>query len=368
MVTRFLDCTRGRLPRAIGLLFLLLLAIPGPLAAQNASWGLSLTPVDDLSLSPAERPDSKRPCQEYRLLPGESLDCESWMASADLTAGTPFRLAQADARLAQATDADRPVVESRQPNKLLGTIIPIASVGLVAANSLLGYSGRDFLATDERWFQSNTRDGGADNTSHFADYYIVAKEVAFVYEKIGYSENAARWFGFGVAVSTGLANEISDGFTRHGFSWQDLGMDAGGAATAVLVSMTKTEDLLGVRTSHVPGPTYTHDVYSADLKLVGLERRLGIKLGPLRWLNFSVTYGTKGYRVTPATEHERQIGLEIGLNLQQILNDVGVKRNTWWGYALHLVGDNVRFPYTAFGMRYDFNHNRWRGPNTGNYQ
>ncbi len=194
-------------------------------------------------------------------------------------------------------------MEARQPNKLLGTIIPFASVGLVAANSLLGYSGHELSRPNERWFQSNTRDGGADKASHFADYYIVAKEVAFVYEKIGYSENAARWFGFGVAVTTGLANEVSDGFTRHGFSWQDLAMDARGAAAAVLVSMTRTEDLLGVRTSHIPGDTYTHDVYSADLKLVGLERRLGIKLGPLRWLNFSVTYGTKGYRVTPETEH-----------------------------------------------------------------
>ena len=69
----------------------------------------------------------------------------------------------------------------------------------------------------------------------------------------------------------------------------------------------------------------------------------------MRWLNFSVTYGTKGYRVTPATDLERQVGFEIGLNLQQILDDVGVKRNTWWGYALHLVGDNIRFPYSAFG-------------------
>ena len=87
-MTRFLDVTRGRLPRAIVLLFLLLLALPGPLAAQDASWGLSLTPIDDLSLSsPVERLDSKRPCEDYRLLLGESLDCESWMASADLTAG-----------------------------------------------------------------------------------------------------------------------------------------------------------------------------------------------------------------------------------------------------------------------------------------
>jgi uncharacterized protein YfiM (DUF2279 family) len=345
----------------IVLLALLLLALPGPLAAQDSSWGLSLAPVDDLSLSPTERSDSKRPCPEYRLLPGDPRDCEPWVASADLTPGIPLRVALADADL-PAT------VEARQPNRLVGTILPLTSIGLVAANSLLGYDGQDFHATNERMFQADTRDGGADKASHFADYYIVAKEVAFVYEKIGYSENAARWWGFGVAVSTGLVNEFADGFTRHGFSWQDLGMDAAGAATAVMVSMTRTEDLLGVRTSHLPGPTYTHDVYSGDLKLVGLERRLGIKLGPLRWLNFSVTYGSKGYRVTPETELERQVGFEIGLNLQQILNDVGVKRDTWWGYALHLVGDNVRFPYTAFGMRYDMNHGRWRGPNTGNYQ
>jgi uncharacterized protein YfiM (DUF2279 family) len=361
VVTRLLDSTRGRWPRALLLPFLLLLAVPGPLAAQDSSWGLSLAPEDDLALAPAERVDSKRPCLEYRLLPGESRDCEGWMASVDLAAGTPFRIAMADAELPQ-------VVEARQPNRLLGTIIPFASVGLVAANSLIGYNGESFHVNNEGWFQSNTRDGGADKASHFADYYIVAKEVAFVYEKLGYSENAARWFGFGVAISTGMANEISDGFTRHGFSWQDFAMDSLGAGTAVLVSMTRTQDLLGVRTSHVPGSTYTHDVYSADLKLVGLGKRLGIQLGPLRWLNFSVTYGSKGYRVEPPTELERQVGFEIGLNLQQILDDVGVKRNTWWGYALHLVGDNVRFPYTAIGMRYDMNHGRWRGPNTGNYQ
>jgi hypothetical protein len=44
-----------------------------------------------------------------------------------------------------------------------------------------------------------------------------------------------------------------------------------------------------------------------------------------------------------------------------------VKRSTWWGYGLHLIADNVRFPFTAVGMRYDLNHGKWHGPNTGNY-
>jgi len=84
-------------------------------------------------------------------------------------------------------------------------------------------------------------------------------------------------------------------------------------------------------------------------------------------LLFSVTYGAKGYRVTPGIEHQRQVGFEVGLNLQQILIDLKVRRNTWWGYPLHLIGDNIRFPYTAFGMRYDMNRGKWHGPNNGNY-
>ena len=131
-MTRLLDSTRGRWLRALLLLLLRRRAVPGPLAAQDSSWGLSLAPEDDLALAPAERLDPKRPCLEYRLLPDESRDCEAWMASVDLAAGTPFRIAMADAELPK-------VVEARQPNRLLGTLIPLASVGLVTANSLIGY-------------------------------------------------------------------------------------------------------------------------------------------------------------------------------------------------------------------------------------
>jgi hypothetical protein len=246
VATRFLDSVRGRSPRVIVLLVLLLLALPGPLAAQDSSWGLSLAPVDDLSLSPTERSDSKRPCPEYRLLPGDPRDCEPWVASADLTPGVPLRVALADADL-PAT------VEARQPNRLVGTILPLTSIGLVAANSLLGYDGQDFHATNERMFQADTRDGGADKASHFADYYIVAKEVAFVYEKIGYSENAARWWGFGVAVSTGLANRFADGFTSTAsLARPQDGCGRGRDAVWSRLRVPRTSSESGRRTSPAP--------------------------------------------------------------------------------------------------------------------
>ena len=48
------------------------------------------------------------------------------------------------------------------------------------------------------------------------------------------------------------------------------------------------------------------------------------------------------------------------------MNDLGVTRQTWWGYGLHLILDNVRVPFTAVGFRYDLNHGKWIGPDNGN--
>jgi uncharacterized protein YfiM (DUF2279 family) len=241
-------------------------------------------------------------------------------------------------------------------------------LGAVTADALLPYRQDRFRIDHEGWFGRNTSNGGADKASHLTDYFVIAGLFEDLYRMMGYPEKKAILWGFGLAVATGLAVEVNNGFTKeYGFSWEDLTMDIAGATAASLVSLTRTRDLFGMRTSHLPGSTYTHDVYSADFKISGLGQRLGLYLGPLRWLLFSVTYGAKGYRVSPPITQQRQVGFEIGLNLQQILNDLGVKRNTWWGYSLHLIGDNVRFPFTAVGMRLDLNRDRWHGPNSGNY-
>ena len=364
---------------SLGLCFLLLLASPGRLAAQDKD-----------GAAPSETASWTRSFPVYRLLPEESRDHEPWMASADLATDalslraretaswTPpcptHRLMSADSTeceqgLAFAAEAELPRWAFLERHRLLfSTLIPITGLALVTANSLVGYdTNRRFRIHHEGWFGPDTTNGGADKASHLTDYFVIDNIFEDVYRMLGYSENAAILWGFSMALATGLANEVSDGFTRHGFSFEDFAMDAAGATAASVISLTHTKDLLGLRTSHLPGSTYTDDVYSADFKISGLGQRLGVNIGPLRWLLLSVTYGTKGYRVSPPIELQRQVGFEVGLNLQQILNDLGVRRNTWWGYSLHLVGDNIRFPYTAVGMRLDLNRGKWHGPNSGNY-
>jgi hypothetical protein len=409
--------------RSLGLCLLLLLAGHGQLAAQDGGSRVVLASADVGCAAPSSAAAS---APVYRLLPEDSGPDATWLASADLETDAPLRLGlgrprptgapslvSADAlalrapepaawtppcpthRLLAAADTsesparvmyaslisdyfptrfDQPETEVprwaflERHRTLFSTLIPIVAIGAVTANSLVAYdTNHPFRIHNEGWFGENTTNGGADKASHLTDYYVIASLFEDTYKMLGYSENAAILWGVGLAIGTGLANEVSDGFTRHGFSFEDLAMDSAGAVTAGLISVTHTRDLLGMRTSHLPSSTYTHDVYSADFKFSGLAERLGVNLGPLRWLLFSVTYNAKGYRVQPPEEHQRQLGFEIGLNLQQILFDLKVTRGTWWGYPLHLVADNIRFPFTAVGMRVDLNRGKWHGPNAGNY-
>ena len=104
---------------------------------------------------------------------------------------------------------------------------------------------------------------------------------------------------------------------------------------------TRTDDLIGFRNGFllpkstvtccaepVKGRDYSYGIYTADLKLAGLGRRLGLNIGPLRYIYFSVTYGSKFYPSGPPDLRERQVGLEIGLNFEGILDSLGARRKT----------------------------------------
>jgi hypothetical protein len=380
---------RTRALGSLALCFLLLLVVwPAGLAAQDSA--SRLFPASADSDWPAATEATALP-STYRLLPQPSLVFEPFAAmdfgteSPALTpavASAPWFFEAAPgappylASLAADAAYQREQPEAEVPRSaflerhrlLLSILVPITTLGAVTADALLPYGRDGFHIDHEGWFGRNTDNGGADKASHLADYFVVAGLFEDIYRMMGYPEKEAILWGFGLAVATGLAVEVNNGFTEeYGFSWEDLTMNVAGATAASLVSLTRTRDLFGMRTSHLPGSTYNHDVYSADFKLSGLGQRLGINIGPLRWLLVSVTYGVKGYRGSPTIEPQRQVGFEVGLNLQQILNDLGVRRHTWWGYSLHLLGDNIRFPFTAVGMRLDLNRGKWHGPNSGNY-
>jgi hypothetical protein len=265
-----------------------------------------------------------------------------------------------------------------QPRRFL---IGVASLGAIAGSYLNAYtdgSHHDFHFTNEGYWGRNTYVGGGDKASHLVSYYSVARLLEGVYESFDLHGERAYTLASATSFVAGLATELGDGTNKYGFSHEDLVIDTVGAASAFVLARYRLNDLIGFRAGIVAAPDtpeeietdgtgkdYTREIYTADLKLAGLSKRLDRGFGPARFLLVSMTYGVKGYPYAPPELRERQVGLEVGLNVAELARAAGVPENRWWGRMLLIVLDIVRFPYTAVGVRYDINHRKWIGPDTG---
>ena len=259
--------------------------------------------------------------------------------------------------------------------------IAAASVGALAGSALNSFSdgpNQSFHFTNEGYFGRNTYAGGGDKASHLVSFYGVSRLLTSVYEVFDLPEEKSYTLASGVSVLTGFVTELGDGTTRYGFSHEDLVADSIGALSAYVLARYGLNDLIGFRAGVLPAPAtpdefrvdglgkdYSREIYTADLKFAGLARRVDRNFGPARFLLLSMTYGVKGYPYAIPELRERQVGLEVGLNVAEIARAVGVPPNRWWGRLLLTVLDIIRFPYTAVGVRYDINHKKWIGPDSG---
>ena len=271
---------------------------------------------------------------------------------------------------------------SSAPRKTRATLITIGVFAGNIASALSGPIDKGFVpfhTTRENWFGKNTYAGGADKASHFTLYNILARELHIVYYRSGYPDPAAYWMAFATTVGAGMVTEIGDSFGHGGGgSYEDVLSDTLGAAAAVFVTRHGLEDVWGFRFGLIPneapepccpvtfpGKDYSEEIYTGDLKLAGFAKRLCGDIGLARFLLVSVTYGTKGYRNSLIPYRQQQIGIEVGINFPQILTEIGVRDTTWWGRGLFMFFNAFRVPFTQIGMRYDFIHHEWHGPNIG---
>ena len=235
-----------------------------------------------------------------------------------------------------------------------------------------------FKFANEGWFDPDTYSGGADKANHMIGGYFGQHALDWAYQLAGQPPEKSRWWALGTVALTGLVIEAGDGITVYGASWEDATSNVLGAGLALFLTAQGLDDTVGLRMGQVRydipppccrsdgyGSDYSKWVHSADLKLAGFLPRLGVRPGPARFLLVSMTYGTKGYRFSPEEVRERNLGIDLGLNLPEILRAVGVRDDSWWGKPLLTFFTYVRIPYTAYGWRYDFNRRRWHGPDTG---
>ena len=258
-------------------------------------------------------------------------------------------------------------------------LVMATTVGYQLGNSLKETSRDGFHFTAEGFYGQNTYTGGVDKAAHFVDYTIAQRALYNTYRRIGYADRQSGWLGFGTAMAAGLVNEIGDGTTIFGFSWEDILMDSVGAGTAAVLARTGWDDTFGFRFGAVNqqetpaccvdftniGRDYSGEIYTADVKIAGLARRLHVNPGPAQFLLFSLTYGTNGYDTGSPEIRQRLVGFEIGIHFSEILRAIGVPTEPVWGEVLYYFFDTLRIPYTAIGVRYDLNHNEWFGPTAG---
>ncbi len=267
----------------------------------------------------------------------------------------------------------------RRPSLLWAGVFSAGAVGYNAVKSFTDEPRGGFRFADEGWFGRSTYAGGADKASHVVAFAITSRELAGVYEHLGFSKQQSVVGGFAVSVLGGLVNELGDGTNRFGFSYEDLVMDVVGAGAAALNNISGTEDLFGIRFGVVPGPKpgrdpdstgfgkdYSKEIYAVDLQLGGVARRLGT-LWPLRLLLLSTTYGVRGYPYGSSRQREQLLGFEVGLNVAEVLYACNVRRDTWWGIAAHVLLDNFRIPYTQVGFRYDLHRGTFHLVNAHGY-
>jgi hypothetical protein len=254
-----------------------------------------------------------------------------------------------------------------------------AVVPIVGALSWWRYDKAPFHFNQEGWFGEETYAGGADKASHFVVSYAGTRLLSGAYRKLGSSEAQSNWYAFGVVAVSGVLVEVGDASSHYGFSWPDVGADVLGAFAGIGIQAAGIQDLVGFRISWVgsekppsaaadtaPGTDYSREMYSMDFKVSGAARRLNWRPGASRFLLFSLTYGTKGYRYSPPDLRERNVGFEIGLNMPEVLRAIRVPETRWWGKALITAFEYIRLPFTGIGYQYDLNHGRWHGPTAGN--
>jgi len=290
-------------------------------------------------------------------------------------------------RPSAAVDAEsfRPIPPGGVPPRpLFDERTTLTSAGLhlltavYAGTGAINYGSQDFHFHSEHWYGRDTYAGGADKTSHFIISASLARELALLYDGWGHTREQSIALAFGVTAVSGLIVEMGDGISPYGFSWEDLTADALGAATGLALTRYGLNDLFGLRVGKVPtrvpadeanaylGSGYSTEIYSADLKISGLARRMRFEPSVARFLMTSLTYQTKGYGyVPPVPDRQRLVGVELGLNIPEIMSAAGVPATTWWGSALYKIFTFFKVPYTSFGWRYDLNHKKWHGPDAG---
>jgi hypothetical protein len=225
----------------------------------------------------------------------------------------------------------------------------LLNVGSMAVIFVYGLSqwdyGEDgFHFANERWFQRDTKYGGADKVGHFWSSYGLSHLYSYVYRKWGYAEKEANLYGALSNLGVQTFMEVADGFSSQGFSYEDLIMNVAGAGIAYVWG--KAPNLarkIDFRMEYIPefnshdfgfSTNYERQRFLVAIKADGFDF---VKNPYLKYLELHAGYYARGYKEYGSDDRRRYLYVGIGFNVSRLLQKFVDTR----------VLDYIQIPYTS---------------------
>lgn len=236
------------------------------------------------------------------------------------------------------------------------------TLGLFALLTAMGVASWDwgsssFHFENEGWFsEEETGSGGVDKLGHAYSTYLMTE---FLNHSIQRRSSDPR----GGAVTAGILGfsmmtyvEVFDGLSNdHGFSYEDLIMNALGAGFSTLRNQVPgLREKIDFRFQYLPSPyssfdpfgDYSGQKYLLAVKLAGFD---ALKDTPLRYVEIHGGYYARGFsseEERAGEGHDRELYVGIGLNLSELLFGEGPHRDHWASKAGRGILSYVQVPYT----------------------
>lgn len=181
----------------------------------------------------------------------------------------------------------------------------------------------------ERWFQKDTREGGADKAGHFYTSHVLTHALGGLYEHWGLARDRAAREAALTSLLITTYMEVGDGFSRYGIAPEDLVMNLAGTWLGYQLYRDETWgrrlDLrLEYRFNGKTGDVltdYEHARYLVALKFDGFA---ALADTPLRFFEVQAGYYARGYG---DASPDRRVGyLGLGLNFSHLAEQFGWRR------------------------------------------
>lgn len=179
---------------------------------------------------------------------------------------------------------------------------------------------------NERWFQKNTGEGGADKLAHLYANYAITHGFSHLYEKWGYDRDKAALYGALSAFGWMSFMEIGDSFSKYGFAYEDIVMNVVGTGLGYLIyRYPEVSRKFDLRIEYRPNfketdilTDYSHMKFLVAAKLDGFD---GITNKYLKYMDIHLGYFARGYS-EDRTDRNRNIYVGVGVNLSKVFNQL----------------------------------------------